>query len=342
MKAVVTFAVALSLVCSSALAANTTSKNSQTSKSQKSAAWQNTATMPTATTTQTGNTTQNSKTSSTGNWSAQKFMRVSQDGYNAMHAIRAARVAIFSGQPNVAASLLNKATTNLQNAAKDAPTFVMTTQTAVNGNVVANDTAAVNMNWVPIEGQFSLADTLVASPQKSQCIEKANRHFQNGQTKQAVEQLHLASIDVSCTRVWMSLATTTNYVNQATKLLNERKYYQANLVLKAAEDGLVVDSTNLSATPNDNNTNTSGNANTNNGYSTKVNKATNGKTSRVSNVNAKSRNSSRTAGYGNLNANSTVKTSTGSNTNAGNNTNTGSPTSTSVKTNNGGQKNEVN
>jgi hypothetical protein len=341
MKSVVTFAVALAFVCSSAMAANTTNKNSQNTKSPTSAAWQSTKTMPTATTTQNGNTTKtnttkNGKTSTTSNSSVEKFMKVSHEGFDAMHTIRAARVAIFSGQPDVAANLLNKASTCLQNAAKDAPTFVMTTQVTVNGNLLANDTAAMNMNWVPIDGQFAMADAFVNTPKNTQCIEKANRHFQKGQTKQAVEQLQLASIDVSCTRVWMSLATTTTCVNQATKLLNEQKYYQANMALKAAEDRLVIDTTNLFATPT---TTTNNNANKTSS-NTKV-KASNSKTNRTGNVNAKNGANKGTV-KGKMNANSTVKTNTGNKTNVGTTTNTGNTTSTGVNTNNNGQKNEIN
>jgi hypothetical protein len=253
MKSVVAFAVALSLVvCSSAMAANSTVKKLQNSKSQNSMTWQVNPTW------QTSTTSQNTNKSQTSNWS-QNLLKVSQEGFDAMRCIRAARLAIFNGQTSVAADLLNKAKTNLEAAAKDAPTFVTTTQTAVNGNVVAGDVAVVNMNWVPIDGQVSLADALVASPQKTQHIKNANKHFKNGQSNNAVEELHLAAIDVNCSRVLMSLTATTDCVNKATKLMSEQKYYQANLVLKTAEDALVLESTNVLATPN---TNTKGSNNT--------------------------------------------------------------------------------
>jgi hypothetical protein len=251
MKSVVAFAVALSLVvCSSAVAANSTVKKlqntkSQNMKSQSTVTWQVNPTWPTST------TSQNTNKSQTTNWS-QNLLKVSQEGFDAMRCIRAARLAIFNGQTDVATDLLNKAKTNLEAAAKDAPTFVTTTQTTVNGNVVAGDVAVVNMNWVPIDGQVSLADALVASPSKTQHIKNANKHFKNGQSNNAVEELHLAAIDVNCSRVLMSLTATTVCVSKATKLMSEQKYYQANLVLKTAEDGLVLESANVLATPNTN------------------------------------------------------------------------------------------
>jgi hypothetical protein len=87
------------------------------------------------------------------------------------------------------------------------------------------------------------------TPENSEHIQKANQYLKNGQSKEAIEELRLASIDVTCTRVLRPLASTTNYVAEATKLVGEQKYFEANMVLKAAEDGLVVNSASLIETP---------------------------------------------------------------------------------------------
>jgi hypothetical protein len=257
MKSVVAFAVALVFVCSSVLAANTTTKTTKTNTTGKTSVTStSTSSMTTGKT--TGKTTTTG--SSQSNWTPQEMMKVSSEGFDAMRAIREARVAIFNGRPSVATELLNKAKSSLETAAKDAPTFVTTTQTSVNGTVVGADMTVANMNWVPIDGQVSLADAYTASPKKSQHIKNANEHFKNGQCNKAIEELRLAAIDVTWTRVMMSLNTTTKCVNEATTLLNQQKYYQANLALKTAEDALVIDSANLLAVPHKNTSNaTTGN-----------------------------------------------------------------------------------
>ena len=183
------------------------------------------------------------------NTSTQELLRVSSNGFAAIRAIRAARVAIFNGQPNVATTMLSKASVDLNAAAKDAPTFVATAEATMNGKVVAEEVEAGKVNWIPIDGQVSLADTFVVSKERSQHIKNANNYFKNGQSKQAIEELRLAAINVTCTRVLMPLTTTTNWVAQATKLIGQQKYYEANLALKAAEDGLVVNSASLVEMP---------------------------------------------------------------------------------------------
>jgi hypothetical protein len=58
--------------------------------------------------------------------------------------------------------------------------------------------------------------------------------------------------------------------------MSENKYYEANLALKAAEDALVVDTTNMFVTPNNNTSNPDSSMNVNpNSVSSKLSKATN-------------------------------------------------------------------
>jgi hypothetical protein len=220
-----------------------TTNNVNTTNNTES--WNNTNTNP------TNNTTFTNKSNhwNNANTSAQGTVKVSLEGFAAMRAIHAARVAIFNGQPKVANEWLNRAQSELQTVAKNAPLYITTTEASVNGKVVADDMTVTKTNWIPIDSQLSLSDTFVSSPKNAKHIQKANQYFKNGQGKEAVEELRLASIDVRCTRALMSLTTTTNCVAEAVKLVGQQKYYEANVVLKTAEDGVVMDSTNLFATP---------------------------------------------------------------------------------------------
>ena len=195
------------------------------------------------------NNTNANTTINNTNTSTQQLLKVSQDGFAAIRAVRAARVAIFTGQPNVATEMLNQAKTNLEAAAKNAPQYAANTETTVNGTTATNETTVGAMKWILIDGQVSLAETVAVPTEKAEHIQKANQYFNNGQSKEAIEQLRLAAIDVSCTRVLMPLASTTKYVAEATKLVGQQKYYEANLALKAVEDGLVVNSSSLIEMP---------------------------------------------------------------------------------------------
>ena len=185
---------------------------------------------------------------------AQDLMKVSKDGFLAMRAVRAARIAIFNGEPKVAVEIMGKAKDALDAASKDESMFVSDMKTLA-GKKAAHGTttaaAAPATTWIPIDGQISLADTYVATPEKKEHIAKANEHFKSGRAKEAVEELRLGEIDVTYSRVMMPLTATKKCLADAMQLADEHKYYEANLSLKAAEDGVVVDSVGLADVPQD-------------------------------------------------------------------------------------------
>ena len=174
---------------------------------------------------------------------SQEMMKVSQDGFTAMRAIRAARVAIFNGEPKVAENMLTQAKNNLQAAWRNAS--FLDAKFAPKGKTTTTETQGTTTDWLPIDGQVALAETYVPSPEKAEHINKANKYFKDGQSKAAIEELRLGEIDVNYTCVLMPWDATMKCVTEATKLADEHKYYEANLVLKAAEDGLIIDSVSL-------------------------------------------------------------------------------------------------
>jgi hypothetical protein len=177
------------------------------------------------------------------------LMKLSQDGFQAMRDVRAARIAIFNGNPQVAHDQLAAAKVSLQAATKEAPVFVVDVKTGMNGKIVDDTKSVDRVDTVPIDGQIVLADSFVDAPAKKAHIDKANEHIAGGRGKAAIDELKLAEVDASFTRVLMPLQATTKHVDEASKLVDEKKYYEANLALKAAEDGLRLDSITLSETP---------------------------------------------------------------------------------------------
>ena len=99
--------------------------------------------------------------------------------------------------------------------------------------------------FVPVDGQILLADNFVATPEKTVALKKANDHLGKGEHQKAVDVLKLASIDVSFSRVMMPLAATQNHIQTAMDLIAKKQYYEANLALKAVEDGVKTDTVSL-------------------------------------------------------------------------------------------------
>jgi hypothetical protein len=180
---------------------------------------------------------------------ASALMKLSQNGNVAMRDIRGARIAIFNGDPKTARELVGAANTALDAAAKEAPTFVVKSMTGVDGKIVLDSTDVSKLNLIPIDGQLALADSFVATPEKNTHIDKANEHFKAGRAKQGIDELRLAEVDVNFTRLLMPLDATRKRVADAGNLLASDKYYEANLALKSAEDGVVVNSVSLLETP---------------------------------------------------------------------------------------------
>ncbi|HEE1196103.1 TPA: YfdX family protein, partial [Klebsiella pneumoniae] len=101
--------------------------------------------------------------------------------------------------------------------------------------------------YVIINASIALSEDYVATPEKESAIQSANEKLAKGDQKGAIDTLRLAGIGVIENQYLMPLNQTRKAVAQAQELLKAGKYYEANLVLKGAEEGIVVDSEMLVA-----------------------------------------------------------------------------------------------
>lgn len=175
---------------------------------------------------------------------AQSIMKFSQDGHAAIVDIEAARLAIFSDEPKTAIKMITKAKASIAKAEREAPPLAGNSSSAP-----GTPAKTGKLEMIPVDGQLVLADDFVPTPEKQMHIAKANEHFKNGKHKEALGELRLAEIELIYNRLWMPLAPTYKHLDQAIKLIDDHKYYEANLALKAIGDSLTVESLTLTATP---------------------------------------------------------------------------------------------
>ena len=173
------------------------------------------------------------------------MMKFSHNGHEAIDAIQLARVAIFDGHPKTAVQLMDKAQTSIDAALREAPDFKMPanttgTHTASGSKVNSNQMNGLGATMVPVDARMSLGEDYVATPEKQSHLDKANQHLKNGETKQAVDELRLAGVDVNFTLVLMPIDTSRQDLQQAIRLANSGKYYESNLELKKIEDSLIL------------------------------------------------------------------------------------------------------
>lgn len=164
-------------------------------------------------------------------------IQIAVQGTNAMRDIQFARLALFHGQPDYAKKLTADAATLLASDSSDWSKFVKTAPKA----------KMIDDQYVIIDSKVALSEDYIATPEKEKAIKAANEKMAKGDQKGAVDTLRLAGIGVMQTQYLMPLNSTRKAVADAQKLLASGKYYEANLVLKGAEDSIVVDTEMLVA-----------------------------------------------------------------------------------------------
>ena len=163
---------------------------------------------------------------------------ISKEGLIAMRSVYTARGAINDGDYDAAKASLKAAKDALTQVSKDNPALTVKEDVKVGNKVVSTSQENVQADLVPISGQYKIIEDFSASPEKTAHITKAHEHLKKGDTRSAMEELKLADTDIVFQRIDMPLTATTQHVDTAIGLLNDGKYHDANLALKAAEDGL--------------------------------------------------------------------------------------------------------
>ena len=138
-----------------------------------------------------------------------------------MRDVQVARLALFHGDPEKAKELTNEASALLSDDSTEWAKF-------------AKPGKKTNVNddqYIVINASVGISESYVATPEKEAAIKIANEKMAKGDKKGVMENQYL-----------MPLKQTRNALADAQKLLDKKQYYEANLALKGAEDGIIVDS----------------------------------------------------------------------------------------------------
>jgi YfdX protein len=165
-------------------------------------------------------------------------VRTVDDAYTAMREIRAARLAIFDGSGPAAKSFVNDAAEKLAAAKTEAAKIALkTTEPEADGG------------YIPFDMSMTIAEDFTASPAKAEKIKEANGHLAKGHHKKAQEVLRLADINVLTAAALLPVDKTMNAIARAEAFLEQGKYYDANLVLKGIEDGVIIQTYDVDGKP---------------------------------------------------------------------------------------------
>lgn len=93
--------------------------------------------------------------------------------------------------------------------------------------------------YIPFDTSLALAKDFKATAEKQASIEDANRDIAKGAREQAVAVLKAANIGVTVSTALIPVFASRQHIRDAAALLGQKKYYEANLALKAVEDLVV-------------------------------------------------------------------------------------------------------
>jgi hypothetical protein len=166
------------------------------------------------------------------------FVKVSDDALISMRDLHSARLAIFSGQPEQARTFVDAAVTRIEDAVQNADQYALDTKAPKAGD-----------SYVPFNANLTVLSTFEPTAEKAKHIAKANEHLHKGNKKEAIEALKLADMDVAITTSLVPVKFAKDHIEQAAKLVGERKYYEANLALKAVDDAVIVETHAIDSVP---------------------------------------------------------------------------------------------
>lgn len=171
----------------------------------------------------------------------QEILKFSQDGNAALREIEAARLAIFGGKPKRAIEQIEKAKISIEKGQAEAAKFL--------ADAKAPGSPAGKPEMIPVDGQLMVMDDFVPTDEKKAHVANANEHFKRGDHQAALKELSLSDVKIVYNRLWMPIMPALKRLDQALKLMDEHRYYEANLALKAVGDNLTIETESMTETP---------------------------------------------------------------------------------------------
>lgn len=158
------------------------------------------------------------------------MLKTADEALIAITRVHAARLALFNNNIEEAKTRLAEATKALKTSEKDLASMAITD--------IAKPESSTK--YLPFDMSMGMTEGFTVTEEHRSVLEKAVGLFQKGSRDEAREVLRLAAIDVNISTALLPIDETTKNLAEATKLVDEGKYFEANLALKAIEDGVIV------------------------------------------------------------------------------------------------------
>lgn len=165
--------------------------------------------------------------------------KISGQAWQAMRDVGISLFELFNGQTQKAEQLASQAEKLLNDDTTDWSRYVKSGKTS----------PEKGDKYIRINSSITVAEDYIPSGPKTDAINKANKKMKAGDKKGAINALKLAGVSVIENQELIPLQQTRKDVNTALSLMKERKYYQAGLMLKSAQDSVIVNSQSVQESP---------------------------------------------------------------------------------------------
>ncbi|MEZ5721481.1 MAG: YfdX family protein [Paracoccaceae bacterium] len=169
----------------------------------------------------------------------QEMLKTADEALSAITQAHAARLALFANDIEAAKTKV---------AAAD-QAFLDAEKTLNDMTIGDTEDPSNAQRYLPFDMSMTLSEDFTVTDESKEALDKANGLIQQGSTDDAIEVLRLASVDVNVTSALLPVVATTDQLEQARTLIDEGKYFEANLALKAIEDSVIVRSFSIDAIP---------------------------------------------------------------------------------------------
>ncbi|MEZ5714241.1 MAG: YfdX family protein [Paracoccaceae bacterium] len=167
------------------------------------------------------------------------MLQTADEAATALAQIHAARVALFDNDIETAKSQLGEARSHFLDAEKKFNDITI-------GDTENPESAD---RYLPFDVSVALDEDFVVTPENKTALDTANQQVRNGDKDSAIETLNLARIDANLSAALLPVADVTTHLDKAQTFMDEGKYFDANVALKAVEDSILIRSYTIDAIP---------------------------------------------------------------------------------------------
>lgn len=160
-------------------------------------------------------------------------LKISGHGKAVISDVRSARVALFEGQVDAALDLVKKA--------RDVFDY-----TVVNYAVKLTSSDGYG---VPVDRSITLAEGFKPTKEHAEIINKAGSLAQQGKTEQAITLMKESGIDLDIQYALLPVLKNISNLEKAISDINDEKFYEANMMLKAIEASVIFEELNVEEIP---------------------------------------------------------------------------------------------